>query len=193
MDNTTTLWIIIALVLVAIVSIGLLLARHDARRRSAELQEQFGPEYDRAVLTMGSPAQAERELSARTRRVEHFRFHELSPADRARFSAGWERIQSQFVDDPAISVAIADELIDEVMRARGYPSEDFEQRVADLSVEHPTVVQHYRAARALSESSRGGPINTEELRQAMIHYRFLFADLLEEPKHAPASLRNAHA
>lgn len=180
MDNTTTLWIVVAVAAVAIVLIAVFAARHRARVRSAELREHFGPEYDRALEESSSAAQAERELAARARRVAHFRFHELSAADRARFTTSWNRIQIRFVDDPAVAVASADELINEVMRARGYPTESFEQRVADLSVEHPIVVQHYRAAHALSESSRNGQINTEDLRQAVVHYRFLFADLLEE-------------
>lgn len=157
------------------------------------MQRQFGPEYDRAVLQLGSAAHAERELAARARRVEHFRFKELNAAERARFAANWTRIQAQFVEDPALAVTNADELISEVMRARGYPTEDFAQRVADLSVEHPTVVQHYRAARALSESSRTGQINTEELRQAVVHYHVLFADLLQEPNPTSSRMEGAHA
>ncbi len=193
MDNNTTLLIAIAVAAVAIVFIALMAARRRARVRSAELREQFGPEYDRAVVEMGSAKRAERELSARERRVQEFHFHELNAADRARFSARWTQIQAEFVDDPAVAVAAANELINEVMRARGYPAERFEQRVADLSVAHPAVVQHYRAARALSESTRNGQVNTEELRQAVVHYRVLFADLLEEPLLDEHGLRRAHA
>lgn len=193
MSNTTTLWIVISAVVVALGVIVALVAHHRARVRSAELREHFGPEYDRAVEEVGSAARAERELAQRERRVAQYRFHELSPADRNRFSARWQRIQAQFVDDPAVAVSSAEELITEVMRARGYPTESFEQRVADLSVEHPTVIQHYRAARALSESTRSGQINTEDLRQAVVHYRFLFADLLEEATALGGSLRSAHA
>jgi hypothetical protein len=192
MDNTTTLWIIIATAAVAIVLIVALVARHRARVRSAELRAHFGPEYDRAVEEAGDAAHAERELAARERRVAHFHFYDLSPADRARFTAKWHRIQAQFIDDPAVAVAGANDLITEVMRARGYPTENFDQRVADLSVEHPDVIQHYRAARALSEPSRNGQINTEELRQAVVHYRFLFSDLLQEAS-STESLRHAHA
>lgn len=185
MDNTTTLWIIVALVAVAFFAIVALLSRRHSRQRSAELQRQFGPEYDRAVEDLGSQARAERELAARARRVEHFSSRELSTADRARFGSAWTRIQAQFVDDPALAVSSAGELINEVMRARGYPTDNFEQRVSDLSVEHPAVVQHYRAAQALYEGNRRGQSNTEELRQAVVHYRFLFADLLQPP--APLS------
>ena len=192
MDNTTTLWIIIALVAVAIVLIAVIVARQRGHARSALLKAHFGPEYDRVLEESGNPVWAERELAARERRVAHFHFHDLSPADRARFVASWNRIQAQFIDDPAVAVAGANELITEVMRARGYPTENFDQRVADLSVEHPDVIQHYRAARALSEPSRTGQINTEELRQAVVHYRFLFSDLLQEAS-ATESLRHAHA
>jgi hypothetical protein len=193
MDNTSVMWIIAAAAAVAIVIAAVIGSRRRARARRAQLQQQFGPEYDRAVEEHGSATRAERELANRARRVEHFHFHELSAADRARFASSWTGIQAHFVDDPAVAVADANELINEVMRARGYPTEDFEQRAADLSVEHPAVVQHYRAARALSDSSHAGQINTEELRQAVVHYRFLFTDLLQEPEPLRKGLHNAHA
>lgn len=192
MDDKTVLWVIIGLVAVALVIIAALIAHRRARLRSAELQRQFGPEYDRTVEKLGSRASAERELRARARRVQHFRFNELSAADRARFEASWARIQSQFVDDPAVAAAGANQLITEVMRARGYPIEEYEQRVADLSVEYPTVVQHYRAAHALSASTRQGQVDTEELRQAVVHYRVLFAELLQAPSSVPDGV-HAHA
>ena len=193
MDNTTTLWIIVAAIVLAVMVVGIIVSRRRAQLRSAALQQQFGPEYDRAVQDFGGHARAERELNARARRVEQFKSRELSVADRSRFSAAWTRIQAQFVDDPAVAVASAGELINEVMRARGYPTEGFEQRVADLSVEHPSVVQHYRAAQALYEANRSGQSNTEELRQAVVHYRVLFADLLQEPLPLSRALRSAHA
>jgi hypothetical protein len=179
MTNTTLLWIIIVLAALVLV-VSALVSRRQARLRSDELRRRFGPEYERALRETGSPARAERELAARARRVERLRFQDLSEADRSRFASAWNRIQGQFVDDPVRAVASANELIKEVMVARGYPSDGFDQRVADLSVGHPDVVQHYRAARALSESSRKGPVNTEDLRQAVVHYRVMFADLLEE-------------
>jgi hypothetical protein len=148
------------------------------------MQRRFGPEYDRAVEELGSPSRADLELAQRARRVDHFRFKELGAADRARFSAAWDRVQLQFVDDPAVAVTSANELINEVMRARGYPAQHYEQRVADLSVEHPNVVQHYRAAHELSRSVHNGTVDTEQLRQAVVHYRMLFADLLQEGVHA---------
>ncbi len=196
MNDTERLWTIIALVSVAIVLaiLAFALVQKRARMRSAELQRHFGPEYEHTVEELGNLARAERELAQRTKRVEHFHFHDLSPADRARFTMSWDRVQSQFVDDPVVAVTSANELINEVMRARGYPIEHFEQRVADLSVEHPNVVQHYRAAHELSRSVHNGTVDTEELRQAVVHYRMLFADLLQEGvASAPFDLRRAQA
>jgi hypothetical protein len=180
MSNSTVMWTVIALVALAAVIAAIFASRRSARMRSAELRRRFGPEYDRAVEELGSESRAERELAARTRRVGRLRFQELSDADRSRFESTWTRIQAQFVDDPLAAVAGANQLIKEVMVARGYPADGFEQRVADLSVEHPDVVQHYRAARALSDPTRNQSIGTEDLRQAVVHYRVLFADLLQE-------------
>jgi hypothetical protein len=193
MTNTAMLWILVALAAVAVVIVAAVVSRRRARIRSAELRLRFGPEYDRAIEEYGSAARAERELAARTHRVRHIEFRELSDADRVRFTAAWSRIQGQFVDDPSGAVIGANDLIKEVMRARGYPVDDFDQRVADLSVEHPAVVQHYRAARALAESNRQGQVNTEELRQAVVHYRALFAELLQESGSLPHPLRELHA
>jgi len=180
MTNHVALWTIIGLLAVVVMIAAAIASRRRARIRGADLRRRFGPEYDRTVQELGSAGRAERELAARARRVEHLRFQELSDADRARFESNWSRIQAQFVDDPAAAVTSANELIKEVMVARGYPAEGFEQRVADLSVEHPEVVQHYRAARALSEAHRDEPVATEELRQAVVHFRVMFADLLQE-------------
>ncbi|MEO8916005.1 MAG: hypothetical protein ABI488_01180 [Polyangiaceae bacterium] len=140
----------------------------------------------------GDAGRAERELAARARRVERIEIRELTVADRARYQRAWKDVQARFVDDPALAVSEANELINRVMHGRGYPTEDFEQRVADLSVDHPLVVQHYRAARALAASSGGAQISTEDLRQAMVHYRFLFTDLLQEPEPA-GRLHESHA
>ena len=193
MTNNDTIWVIVALVAAAIVIVAAIGMRRRARMRSTALHQRFGPEYDRAVEELGSLARAERELAARARRVEHIHFRDLTAADRARFAANWTQIQTQFVDDPARAVASANDLIKEVMRARGYAADDYEQRVADLSVDHGPVVQHYRAARALSESARNGQVNTEDLRQAVVHYRALFADLLQESGPTSRSMREAHA
>jgi hypothetical protein len=177
-DEQTLVYVVIALGALALVIIALVASQKRAHRRRAELQRRFGPEYDRTVQELGSPARADRELAERARRIERVQFRDLSVEDRTRFSNAWTRLQAQFVDDPAVAVTGAADLIEEVMRARGYPSKEFEQRVADISVIHPDMVQHYRAAHALAESSRSGQTNTEELRQAVVHYRFLFSELL---------------
>lgn len=191
MDESTTVWLLVGLGIVALVIILVVASRHRARVRRAELRSKFGPEYDRAVEEYG-PARADRELASREQRVGKFQARELSAADRARFLSSWASIQQQFVDDPGVAVTGANELINQLMRALGYPTEHFEQRVADLSVDHAAVVQHYRAAKALADANRNGQVNTEELRQAVVHYRVLFADLLHEPKTEP-DLRRAHA
>lgn len=162
-------------------------------RRHAALKRRFGPEYDRAVQQYGSVARAERELLAREQRINHLHLRELREAERVQFSADWQNVQAKFVDDPSLAVAEADKLIKAVMLARGYAVEKFDQRVADLSVEHANVVQHYRAARALADANREGRANTEELRQAFVHYRALFAALLERGAEvADQRLREAH-
>jgi hypothetical protein len=193
MTNSEMVWIMVALAAVAIAIVATIATRRRSRVRSAELHQRFGPEYDRAVEEFGSPARAERELAKRTRRVAHLQFRELSDGERVRFASSWNRIQQQFVDDPTGAVMGANELIKEVMRARGYPVDDFEQRVVDLSVDHADVVQHYRAARALAEPNRKGQGTTEELRQAVVHFRALFADLLQEPVSSARPLREIHA
>jgi hypothetical protein len=174
------MWTVIALAAVAVVMVGIVIAlvRRGKRTRSAELERQFGPEYDRAIDELGSRTRAERELWRRQQRVEHFEFKPLSAEDRARFSESWTHIQADFVDNPVAAVTRANGLINDVMRARGYPIERFEQRVADLSVAHPNVVQHYRAAHELSSSAESGATGTENMRQALVHYRALFAELL---------------
>ena len=193
MTDTTRMWIIIGLAVIALLVIAAVAARRGrARVRRVHLRERFGPEYDRVADELGSRTRADRELEARARRVEHMQFRDLSEADRVRFTSAWSRIQAQFVDDPTAAVARANQLIKEVMQARGYTSDGFDQRVADLSVDHPEVVQHYRAARALSDADRNNPVSTEELRQAVVHYRGVFADLLQVPEAPPETWREAH-
>ncbi len=186
-------WAIAALVAVAIVIAATIASRRRARVRSAELRQRFGPEYERAVQEFGSRGRAESVLAKRSKRVDHIQFHELSSADRARFASTWRHVQAQFVDDPRAAVAGANELIKDVMRARGYQTHDFDQRVADLSVEHPAAVQHYRAAHALADATGNQPVNTEELRQAVVHYHALFADLLQERSSIAPQQSDAHA
>jgi hypothetical protein len=181
LTSTQLLVLIVVLALVAVALIALVKAR-SSRQRHTGLKNRFGPEYDRALEEHGSVSKAERELLARKKRVDHLQLHPLADADRDRFSADWRSVQTRFVDDPSGAVQAADELIKAVMLARGYSNERFDQRVADLSVEHANVVEHYRAARTLAEANREGKANTEELRQAFVHYRALFSDLLEQPQ-----------
>jgi hypothetical protein len=196
-DRNIELWIIVGLatlVVLAIAAIALARgSRQRARQRSLMLRERFGPEYERTVERYGTRA-GERVLAERVQRVENIRFRELSDAEHARFTSLWTTIQAQFVDDPRTAVARANELIKEVMRARGYSADTgFEQRAADLSVDHPDVVEHYRAAHDLAQTGAQAKMNTEQLRQAIVHYRALFADLLQPTRPAvPATLRPAH-
>lgn len=151
------------------------------RQRSDRLRERFGPEYERTVRGAQDRGKAESELTARQQRVESLEIRPLEPAARDRFAGRWDKVQALFVDDPASAVNQADDLIAEVMSARGYPVSNFEQRVADISVDHPHVVDHYRTAHSIAERQGTGQADTEQLRQAMVHYRALFADLLETP------------
>lgn len=181
---------VVALVVIAILAWA---AVRSTRRRHVELRRRFGPEYERAVSDYGNEKRAERELAKRENRVNRLPLHPLREAERLRFEGEWRTIQARFVDDPSGAVKAADELIEAVMKAHGYPVRSFEERVEDLSVEHGHVLQHYRAARVLADSNREGRADTEELRQAFVHYRALFADLLDEPGAAHGELHGARA
>ena len=190
-----TQWIVlgtvVALVLIVVAAV---VASRRSQRRHSQLKEKFGPEYERAVAQHGNVSRAEQELLKREKRVHSQRLHPLNEAERARFSSDWDNVQTRFVDDPAGAVQTADELIKTVMLARGYSKESVERRDADLSVEHPAVVEHYRAARSLAEESREGRASTEDLRQAVVHYRALFADLLQpETQPTPKNMQEARA
>jgi len=169
-------WIVIAVALVLAVGAAWMAFRH---RRSRKLRDRFGPEYDRAVDERGGRWKAESELAGRQRRREELEIRTLDPAARERYMNEWQATQSRFVDDPAEAVTQADRLVTQVMRDRGYPMEDFEQRSVDISVDHAHVVDDYRAAHAISMANEHGRAGTEDLRQAMVHYRRLFEDLLE--------------
>ena len=146
-------------------------------RRHRRLEQRFGPEYQRAVSEMGSRRRAEQALEEREKRVEKFALRPLSPADQDQFSNRWRGVQTHFVDDPKLSVVEADSLVTEIMQTCGYPMADFEQRAADISVDHPIVTQNYRAAHDIAVRQARGQASTEDLRRAMIHYRALFEDL----------------
>jgi hypothetical protein len=174
----TAIWVIIAIAALAV--IGALVWFAMTKRRSDQLREQFGPEYDRTVDEMEDRKAAESELLERRRRREEFDIRPLDPAVRTRFASRWNAVQARFVDEPTAAVAEADELVALVMRERGYPMDDFEQRAADVSVDHPQLVEDYRAAHGISARVRSNDATTEDMRQALIHYRALFAELLEE-------------
>jgi hypothetical protein len=177
-------WIIVAIVvIVAAVALAYMAMQ---RRRSGQLQQRFGPEYDRTVEERGGDRrEAESELQERFARRKEFEIRELDPAARREYAARWKQAQAHFVDQPAAAIAEADALVMEVMRDRGYPvADDFEQRAADVSVDHPEVVEHYRAAHGISARATRGDAATEDLRQAMVHFRALFAELLgSEARH----------
>ena len=176
---------VVVIVLVVIVVIAAAMWFMQRQRRSKELRQQFGPEYERAVDQYGERGRAEQALAARAERVEQLRIRPLSAEDSARYADAWRSVQSRFVDDPEQAIGQADQLCGEVMQARGYPMGDFDQRAADISVDHPRVVEHYRAAHGIARRSADGNASTEDLRQAMVHYRTLFEDLIEtrEPAH----------
>jgi hypothetical protein len=181
-------WIVIAaVVVIAIVAIVAIVARQ--QRRRAELKDSFGPEYDRAVAREGDVRRGETDLMARRERLNKLDIRPLSPSSRDAYTRNWEQTQARFVDDPAGTLGQADALIIAVMQERGYPMDDFEQRAADISVDHPDVVQHYRSAHDVSTrvgDDRDGSVesgvsnvSTEDMRQGFVHYRALFAELLE--------------
>lgn len=175
--NTTaivTLTIVVVVILVALGLVALLW-----RRRSLKLQEQFGPEYKHAVRQYGDARKAEAELAAREKRVRKLEIRPPTQEDQSRFAEVWRRTQARFVDEPSKAIDEADGLIKEVMQTRGYPVGDFEQRAADISVDHPDVVINYRAGREIAERNKSGQATTEDLRQAMMHYRSLFEELVE--------------
>jgi hypothetical protein len=179
--STTELALMVALVVVLIAGIvAFLLYR---KRRTARLRTQFGgAEYARAVQKGGDRRHAEAGLEERTQRVQGFHIQLLAAGDRARFVESWRGIQSRFVDGPAGAVTEADQLLGDVMSTRGYPVSNFEQRAADISVDHPLVLENYRTAHEITLRQTRGEANTEDLRQAMVHYRTLFEELVSEPQ-----------
>lgn len=176
--TVTQIVIILAVIVVIVAAIGFWLQR----RRSDQLRQHFGPEYDRAVADDGGRRRAEAKLEERAERVKKYHLRPLTAEDKARFTGEWERVQAHFVDAPAGAVAEADQLLGDIMATCGYPMGDFEQRAADISVEHPVVTQNYRAAHDIAVRQARGQASTEDLRRAMIHYRALFDDLVSEPK-----------
>ncbi len=173
---TTQLMLVLIICAVVIAAAVVWLAVR--KRRSDELRRRFGPEYDRTVREARTVAQGEAMLVERQQRVERLNIRPLSAEDRRRFSVAWRDIQTRFVDDPKGAIVDADRLVGEVMNTRGYPVTDFDRRVEDISVDHPNVVMNYRAAHDIVLDHGRGRASTEDLRQAMVHFRALFNDLL---------------
>jgi hypothetical protein len=171
-------WLIVAVVVIALLALAGWFFVHK-KKQSARLQQRFGAEYDRTVGELGGRTKAESELKAREQRVEDLTIAPLAPAEAARFSQAWNALQGRFVDNPKGVVIQADQLIRELMQKRGYPMADFERRAADISVDHPDVVENYRAAQTIAARDERGQADTEELRQAVVHYRVLFDEMLE--------------
>ena len=181
--STTQIAIVIAIVVM--VAAGIAIWLFIRKRRTERLRTQFGgAEYTRAVKEGGSRRKAEAVLDKRAERVESLHIRPLAPGDRARFVESWGRVQARFVDGPGGAVTDADQLLGDVMSTRGYPVSDFEQRAADISVDHPLVLENYRAAHQSALRQTRGQASTEDLRQAMIHYRTLFEELVREPEAA---------
>lgn len=174
--TTVAIIVVVVIVIVALIVAALATAR---RRR---LQQRFGPEYGRVASEQKSQLKAESELASRERRVKSLDIRPLSAQAQAEYAARWATIQEQFVDQPEQSVAQAQDLVHVVMRDRGYPVEGHDQTMADLSVEHAGTLEQYRSAHAISENAAAGQASTEDLRQAMVHYRALFSDLLGQPQ-----------
>lgn len=168
---------VLAAAVVVIVAVAAWLYVRKRRGTTAALRQKFGPEYDRAVLTHGSKAEA--KLADREKRIEKLNIRDLDSMERERYSTRWQAIQSRFVDSPNGAVAEADDLVSSVMKTRGYPVSEFDQRAADISVDHPRVVENYRSAHAIALRVGQDQATTEELRTAMIHYRSLFEELVQ--------------
>ena len=175
MQNQVVLIVVIVVVIAVAVAVWL----YTQKRRTQNLKERFGPEYDRTVRETDNRGRAEAELQKRERRVEQLDIRPLSASEREAFAERWRSAQAQFVDDPGGAIKEADRLVGEAMQARGYPVGDFEQRAADISVDHPGVVANHRAAHEIALRNERGEADTEALRKAMVHYRALFEDLLE--------------
>jgi len=181
--STTQIVLVIAVAAVVIAALGTWLFIR--KRRTQRLRTQFGgAEYTRAVEQGGSQRKAEAVLDKRAERVDALHIRPLSPSDRTRFVESWSKVQARFVDGPGGAVTDADQLLGDVMSTRGYPVGNFEQRAADISVDHPLVLENYRAAHQSALLQTRGQANTEDLRQAMIHYRTLFEELVGEPEPA---------
>jgi len=181
--------VLIAVVAILVVVVAIAATWAYLRKRSQKLHARFGPEYDRTVEEIGSRRRAEEVLEKREKRVSKLHIRPLAPADQARFAEQWRHVQADFVDDPNLAFSHADALVTDLMQLRGYPVTDFDQRAADISVDHPQVVENFRAAHAVALRHGRGEASTEDLRQAMIHYRALFDELLGTTEVATTGVR----
>ena len=186
---TNTQLIVAALVLIVVAVIAVFVYLERRKTRTSGLRNRFGSEYDRAVLTHGSSHKAESKLADRETRVEALKIRDLGATERTRFVAEWSTVQSRFVDHPKAAVTEADDLINALLEARGYPQTGFEQRAADVSVSYPRVMENYRLANAIAVRPGKVEATTEELRTAMIQYRAIFDELLQPQK--PSEIRTA--
>jgi hypothetical protein len=183
--NTTEVVVLGLVAVLLAVAVAVPAALFLGRQATQKLRSKFGPEYARAVEESGGARKAEAQLQTREKRVAHYRIKPLSPEDRARFAAEWRKVQSRFVDNPKDATTDADNVLGQVMTARGYPDGDLDRRLEDLSVDHAQTVQDYRAANDMAMRHARGEASTEDLRQAIIHYRALFDELVGEPETAP--------
>jgi len=180
-----------AIVIVAVIVVAAIATLIFLRSRTKKLQTRFGPEYNRAVAETGNRFKAEAKLQRLEKRVERYPIRPLSPTERDRFQQSWRAIQVKFVDDPSRALTEADQILAEAMSACGYPMSDFEQRAQEISVDHAIVVEHYRCGHDIAVRQSQGKATTEELRQAMIHYRALFDELMREPERLRARTAGA--
>lgn len=181
-----TIAIISFFAIAVIVAVAMSIWVYTRKRRTDHLRSKFGPEYRRVARAEGDAAKAEQVLQEREKRLKKLDIEPLSEQQRKEFADEWEHTQAQFVDDPTAAVTRADLLVQQVMTVRGYPVADFEQRVADVSVDHPAVVQNYRLAHDIATRNEREDVGIEKLREAMLHYRKLFADLLHDGELKPA-------
>lgn len=179
--------LIAALVILVIAAIVVTASLASGRRKSQRLKQHYGSEYERLVTETGDAKAAEHELTTRENNRKKLDIVALSPSALSDFSNRWHQVQTGFVDNPAAAVGVADRLVTDVMRERGYPVDDFDQRAADISVDHPQIVENYRAAHSIHLAQQRGDVDTEQQREAFVHYRALFEKLLETtPKEASA-------
>jgi len=181
-------WIVIAAVVVVVVAaviVAAIVVR--TRQRTARLKQHYGREYERLVSQTGDEKAVEKELAARERKRNELDIVPLTPSALSEFSSRWHQVQTGFVDSPSTAVGVADRLVTEVMRARGYPVDNFDQRAADISVDHPQIVENYRTAHGIHVAQQRGDVSTEQQREAFVHYRALFEKLLETPTEDNAS------